>query len=291
MRFVYSVVRFVPDPVRGEFVNVGAIVGCEETSEWQVRQVDNSARARKLDDCGALGAVWEFLDHIGREVDDHQRSLDSLLPSELELSELWLSRLCHNHQNIVQLSPPGRISATSADEAMSLVFEEFVVSRPKNQRPFRDKSQAFAAVSAAYKSFRVEEQVKRRVALRTASHSVRIDFAVANGRALQLTQAWSFQIPDQDELSKQVLAWGWTIQDVMERGGTVIAQDDREFAVNQDVDVEVLYIPPADGQKNISALHAAESVFSKLNVKSHPVGEAHLIGRRAHELLGLTQID
>ena len=34
MRFVYSLVRFVPDPARGEFVNVGAIAGSEESSDW-----------------------------------------------------------------------------------------------------------------------------------------------------------------------------------------------------------------------------------------------------------------
>ena len=27
MRYVYSVVRFVPDPIKGEFVNVGLIAG------------------------------------------------------------------------------------------------------------------------------------------------------------------------------------------------------------------------------------------------------------------------
>jgi hypothetical protein len=50
VRHIYSVVRFVPDPARGEFVNVGAIVGSEESSEWGLRQIENPVRARAVDD-------------------------------------------------------------------------------------------------------------------------------------------------------------------------------------------------------------------------------------------------
>lgn len=75
MRFVYSIVRFVPDPARGEFVSVGAIVGSEESSEWQYRQVENPARARALDERQTLDAVWSFLDRVGRQIDDYERRL------------------------------------------------------------------------------------------------------------------------------------------------------------------------------------------------------------------------
>jgi hypothetical protein len=37
VKYVYSVVRFVPDTFRGEFVNVAVIAGYEETGEWLVR--------------------------------------------------------------------------------------------------------------------------------------------------------------------------------------------------------------------------------------------------------------
>ena len=49
MKHVYSLIRYVPDPVRGEFINVGAIAGCDESSEWEIRQVANPARARRID--------------------------------------------------------------------------------------------------------------------------------------------------------------------------------------------------------------------------------------------------
>ena len=106
MRFVYSLVRFVPDPARGEFVNVGAIVGSEESSEWDVQQISNPVRARAIDDHKALDGVWSFLDRVGRDIYEYEEATERLLESPVELSEAWLERLFINHRNIVQLSPP-----------------------------------------------------------------------------------------------------------------------------------------------------------------------------------------
>jgi len=56
---VYSLIRYVPDPARGEFVNVGAIAGSEDAGDWQVRQLQNPARARALGGRLTLDAVAE----------------------------------------------------------------------------------------------------------------------------------------------------------------------------------------------------------------------------------------
>jgi hypothetical protein len=45
MRYVYSVVRYVPNPASGEFVNIGVIAGSDETGDWSLRQAGNQRRA------------------------------------------------------------------------------------------------------------------------------------------------------------------------------------------------------------------------------------------------------
>src|SRR5487761_1117631 len=127
MRFVYSLIRFVPDPARGEFVNVGAIVGSEESSEWQSRQVDNLVRARAIDEHKSLDAVWSFLDRIGRQIDDYDRSQHTLFDSGPALSEDWLHQEFIEHRNVVQLSPPAPMVASSADEALDRIFDQMVI--------------------------------------------------------------------------------------------------------------------------------------------------------------------
>ena len=219
MRFVYSIVRFVPDPARGEFVNVGAIVGSEESSEWQYRQIENPMRARALDERQTLDAVWSFLDRVGRQIDDFERAGETLFDPGVELSEAWMERLYVDQRNVVQLSRPTPMVAASADEAMDRIFDDLVVDPARRRHPFQKKHAALAAVRAAYRAHSVEKtkNLRERVSLQTDHHRERFDFAVTNGKVVQLTHTWSFQLPDQEQLAEQVKAWGWTVRDV--RGG------------------------------------------------------------------------
>ena len=209
MRLVYSLVRFVPDPARGEFVNVGAIVGSDDSSEWQIRQVENAVRARAFDEQSVLDAVWSFIDRVGSHIDKFEQATESLFGPAFEQSEDWLAQMYRDHQNVVQLSPPTPMVADSADDAMDRVFELMVVDPALRKYRFQKKHAALAAVRSAYahRSLRKGTDLRERVLLQTAHHSGRFDFAVTNGRALQLTQTWSFQVPDQEALAEQVKAW------------------------------------------------------------------------------------
>src|SRR5918994_1994334 len=79
VRYLYSVIRFVPDPIRGEFVNVGILAGSDESSEWELRTVENLRRARSLDEKGLLGLVWSFVDDLGRKADRYAEAVQKSL--------------------------------------------------------------------------------------------------------------------------------------------------------------------------------------------------------------------
>ena len=286
MRYIYSLIRFVPDPARGEFVNVGAIVGSEESSEWQVRQIGNSRRARAIDDNASLGAVWSFIDRVGVDVDNFEASTQSLFRPEVELTEDWLWRLHADHQNIVQLSTPTPMVAESADDALDSVFDLMVLDPAVNKYPFTKKNTALAALRRAYDEFEIIKGNERseRVTLKTSHHEAHFDFAVTNGEVVQLTQAWSFQVPDQATLAEQVKAWGWTLRDVRDAGGRVLVSA-REFDVRADVDVEAVYVP-ALPKHPASAFDEAQHVFEELSVKAVSHDQAGAVAQRARELLG-----
>jgi hypothetical protein len=286
MRFVYSVVRFVPDPARGEFVNVGAIVGSEDSSEWQLRQIDNPVRARAIDDRRALDAVWSFLNRVGTAIDDYETATERLLFDGVELSEAWLERLYVDHRNVVQLSQPTPMIAATAEEALDQVFEQLVIDPAQRKYRFQKKHAALAAVRSAYRAHGVRRgaNLRERVMLETEHHQERFDFAVTNGHVLQLTQTWSFQVPDQEFLAEQVKAWGWTVRDVQQHGGTATLADGSTFEVEHDVDVEVVFVPPQPGQE-APALRDARNVFDALRVRQAPIEEATQVGQRARDLL------
>lgn len=295
MRYVYSLVRFVPDPARGEFVNIGTIAGSEESSEWQWRQIENPVRARAIDDRKSLEAVWAFLDRVGREMDDYERSQVSLFEPNVELSEAWLQQLYVAHRNVVQLTPPTPMVAASADEALDRVFDQMVLDPALHRHPFQKKYVALAAVRAAYRKHSVQKGVnlRERVALETENHRERFDFAVTNGRTLQLAHTWSFQVPDQEQVAEQVKAWGWTVRDVQQGGGTVKLPDGSRFTVAKDVDLEVVYVAPAPGEE-APAVRDALNVFKALAIPHGPLDMADRVGERAHDLLlaaGIGRLD
>lgn len=291
MRYVYSVVRFVPDPARGEFVNVGAIAGSDDSSEWQWRQVENPVRARAIDEGKGLEAVWAFLDRVGRDMDNYERAQQSLFEPDVELSEAWLQQLFVEHRNVVQLSPPAPMVAASADQAIDRVFDQMVLDPSQRRHPFQKKHVALAAVRAAYRRYSLEKGVnlRERVTLQTTHHRQRLDFAVTNGRALQLTHTWSFQVPDQEQLAEQVKAWAWTIRDIQRGGGTVTLGGELRFDVAKDVDVAVVYVPAAADQ-DAPAMDDAHNVFEALKVTYTPVADADVVGQRAQALLNASPV-
>jgi Protein of unknown function (DUF3037) len=250
MKHMYCVIRYVPDPIRGEFVNVGAIAGSDDSSEWEVRQVDNPARARRLDERRTLPAVWSFIDHLGRLVDAHEEAIEKpKVGVEALLSEGWLQDLYASHRNIVQLSPPAPIVAETAAEALDEVFAQLIVDPEPHRGGENTKHPALAAVRRAYREAGLAKnrQLYERVVVHAGDHRERLDFAVANGRVVQLTQTWSFRVVDQDALAESVRAWGWTIRAVKDGGGT-ISIGERELEVPSDVDLEVVVIPPPRGR-------------------------------------------
>jgi hypothetical protein len=289
MRYAYSVVRFVPDPARGEFVNVGAVVGSEESSEWAVRQVENPLRASRLDEHGSLSAVWAFIDRVGREIDAYEEIVEGGTTQNVRLlpSEDWLRSLYDRHSNIVQLSEPLPLLADSLDEALETVFAQLIVD-PAKRPGGSTKHPALAAVRRAYTSAGLGPRVIQGAILQAENHRERLDFGVANGRVIQITQAWSFQVADQDSLARYVRAWGWAVQAAQRSGGRLHTADDMTFDVPRDVDVEVVYIPP-NGHHGVSALPDARSVFQTLNAREVTFDHADQVAQRATTLLAGTQ--
>jgi hypothetical protein len=110
-----------------------------------------------------------------------------------------------------------------------------------------------------------------------------MDFAVANGQVLQLTQTWSFQSPDQDALAEQVEAWGWSILELKEVGGELILGDESK-PVHPDVDIAVIYIAPLSGDE-APAFTAAEHVFSSVEVEYVTPDRAEPLAKRALDSL------
>ncbi len=245
-KYNYSVIRFVPDPYRGEFVNIGALVGSDESLEWQLRLISNLKRARALDENGAISRVLDYvINYVGKQIDDYTQSIENDIPTEIEVNEQWLTKLWEDNQSTVQFSYPTMLLADTVSEALEQVFDHLIVDQPKRGRAhFRTRLPAVAAIRNAYTIHDINKlYIKERVLFSGNNHQERFDFAIVKKEALQLSHAFSFQLPDKDELSKNVRAWSWTVRDLRSNGGELRTDSDT-LEISKDVDIEVAIIPP-----------------------------------------------
>jgi hypothetical protein len=293
MKYLYSVVRFVPDPARGEFVNVGVIVGSDKAGEWEIRSAENLQRARHLDDPDrrSLAAVTDFVERIENQIDEYSEAVEEGAAVDVPFSEDWLYDLHGRMEHVIQVSRPAPIRADSAHEALARIFEQLVVDPIHERLPYARKTRASAALRWAYRdteSLDLDEHVFEEVTIRSGLHASPMDFAVANGKVVQLAQTWSFQVPDQRRLTERIRAWGWTLEGLKDEGGEVLLNGARRQDVAKGVDLAVVFVPPRDNQADTSAFSDALGVFRKIGAVATPLDEANSVAQRAADLLGET---
>src|SRR5262249_19851298 len=102
MRFVYSLIRLIPNAARGEFINLVTIVGCEATEEWKMRidTQDQRSRVKALHGQVPLHMVHDFLSDIERTLDEADAGATE------PLRETWLNGLSELYRGIVRVTPP-----------------------------------------------------------------------------------------------------------------------------------------------------------------------------------------
>lgn len=263
LKYQYSVIRFVPSPTRGEFVNLGVIVGSDATDEWTMELVGKKSRAAKLDDAGILPLVSTELERLQLRFpgDDEETSYGS----GPEINEIWLAEMASQSRNVVQYTPPQPILAADAATAMEKLWNTFIVDHVRQKRESLSKHQIRTRYLKSLQQFQLtSDQFKPKAKLSTGHSTTSIDVAVYNGVAKRLTQCWSFQVNDTESVLNEVKAWGWTMRDLRRSGGE-IRTSTRRIEVPKQVELSVVYAPMADTKPDEFTEEAIE-VFSDVDV-------------------------
>jgi hypothetical protein len=267
MSYQYSTLRFVPDPARGEAVNLGVIVGDDDTGDWDLRVVSGYRRAKAIDQEARIGTALAFI-----------ATLEQCL-EETPLSHDTLSAMSSEMNNVVQLSAPAPVVAESAAAALELLFDELIVE-PGARSTSQTKWRAVKSTLAAYREHDVpDDAIARRAPIRAGSYETVFDFAVHNGSAVQLVQCWSFQLAGQADLAEQVRSWAWGVRAIQTQGGEAITET-AQLRVPQEVEVGAVYVAPEPGADS-TAFDEARAAFEDANVLALPADEASVLGEHA----------
>jgi DUF3037 family protein len=280
MTYFFSMLRFVPDPARGEFINIGAIAGDDHAADWEMRLISNLSRARAID----AGALLPRAMAVLGDLQERLTTEDVPEPRAGWLSWPELRALSGEMNNLLQLSAPAPVVAGSAQEALDLVFEELVLDPASRRFRFEKKHRAVRVTREAYRLAEVPDSyVKERVLVTSGAFQSPFDFAVQNGRVVQLVQCWSFQLPNQQELAEQVKAWAWTVRELRLNGGTVRA-DGIDVAAPRQLDVAAMYIPPL-ANAAAPAFLEAQAAFEEIAVQQFTPERAGTLAQHAADAL------
>jgi hypothetical protein len=278
-RYRYSLVRCVPEPWTGEFINVGAIAGSADEGDWATRQIGNLQRASKLCAAEQLGAVVSFIAQAARQIDDAE---DSLYP----LPDAWLDDIASERRNVVQLSEPRLAVGTSANDVLDRVFARQLIDPAKVSREFISKTRLLARIKRQIRDEIPEELFVERPVLTVGGGHVtaQIDCAFGTNRAVQLTQAWSFQKETVDDLARDVKAWGYALTRLRDGGDSRLEGVGKSLIVGPDVPIEVMYAAPTTARQR-EVFEEASEVFDLLKVTRYNEAEAPRLVSNVADLL------
>ncbi len=262
MRFLHSAVKFIPDSARGESVNVGVIVAGDDG--WAFRRAENLRRARAIDVSKRIRNVESFFEMLEQWEDE--------TPTGSPLD--WLEGLHRSMHNTVVVTAPLPVLAQSAEGALADLWPILVVDPVTSRLPYQRRSSAVSLLRRAYRAHletnvNLFEHPKIKAG---TEHALRSDFAVANGVVNELTHAFSFQLPNEDENLQRIRSWGYAVRVLRDEGGLLAAPGGRAIEVPQHVDIHVLCIPPST--LGAAVYEEARAVFDRLEVTQHLASEA-----------------
>ena len=237
MAAYYSIIRFSPDEITDERINIGVVVFGEGQS--RVHFVENWQRVR---------------DFAGRDV----RFLKDFARDAERMSETAIRRAVTNWTHTIQFTTPAP-SLLSVDELLLEVASRFLLDAPRLQRGYRLRGQA---VRLARRE--VQDRLSDRIGglwklyLKAEKHPVLgargphpFDINVGNGHSFFAVQAISFEIPNKVKIAREVDAAAWAIKDVKE--------------AQPSLPIAVFALPPTRGPQDI--YDRASSTFIELGAQ------------------------
>lgn len=283
MRYDYWVVRYLPDPIRGEFVNIGVIAGRDD--DWSMRRVSNLRRASRIG--GSATVTDPFLRRVEVAIQDRLDEVESLMP--LRHGERFgrghIEDLRQRMNNIVQLSEPRPVLASSSEEAVDLAFDLMIVDTDHEVR-HRSRTRVVHELRNAFnlRPDLIKHVAQHQIAAVGAQETA-IDFAVQNQLVRQMSQVWAFDVRHTRNLQTQIRAWNYLLGLLREDGGVLKSKGGRTGAtIPRSVEINAVYTRPTTEEGN-SQLEIALEGWRRLGVEAIPASESTSVVDEAERLL------
>jgi len=222
--FRYSIVRYVPDPVRGEQINIGVVVAAEDPPTFRARFLPQSAtgRLKRISARSDFRFIRDLAQQMAEAADDHL-PLDQ--PGRARWSAAALERAAIEWANTIQFSEVRAALHEQPDALLDTLYTRYVadprptVKRARDRRWVRRRVRTSLrqALASARPAADPDELIRRDPEVEGEFEAHRFDFGLANGDLRRLVQTLSFESSDRSAVKTEADAVAWAIDDVRRR--------------------------------------------------------------------------
>jgi Protein of unknown function (DUF3037) len=240
----YSVIRYVPDPVTDERINIGVVAFNEQ--QTKVGFLHRWDRVQ-----GFASEDITFLKEFAKEMQTAAEARGFLPGFEpgLPLTPDTISRISKRWMNSIQITEP-RASIATLEDTFRDAVQRFLVTKAHEQRAYRERSSAASIAKAS-----IRDALRERIGRENAESYLKAPFAVPgrykphvfdgvvmNGRAYGAMQGLSFELPEARELELTSDALAWAVEDVHKE--------------DEDILIGIFVLPPKpDSRERIRSLY------------------------------------
>ena len=278
-RYIYSVLRCVPNPNSGEFINFGVIAGDPISNSWSIKVTDSHKHLLKLASSSDLESVNRFVDELNRNI---RSGLSSANVSGIVGYSSWLHKLYNENRSLIQLSEPLPYLANNVSDVIDSIYDIAIIKPRVRTNTGQSSMQVAGEISNAYHRAKVNPKyIHEKVRIFSeGSVDTALDFAIANGSVFQLSQAWSFQQTGPHNIEKDVRAWALGLHEL--RFGNLptylLLPGNHRVQVNPDVQLAVVTAPPKT-KTQIAAYKNSQEIFNRLEIIETGVDETSVLSR------------
>jgi len=221
----YSIVRYVPDPVRGEQVNIGVIVAAKDSSYFGARFISRheSGRLRRLGFGEDFGFIQDLAEEMESQVTGAQLRIEEGPPVSWTLDKVGVA--AREWANAIQVSEPrSALEEEHPDVLLQALYGRYVAARRATRERARDrrwiKRKVTTGLNQALASLHRDpsDYVHRDERIDGALDAHVLDYVLLNGAIRHLVETMSFETTDRRALKTEIDAFAWTIDDVREGG-------------------------------------------------------------------------
>jgi hypothetical protein len=286
MRYTYWLLRYVPDTLRGEMVNIGVLVG-RDGGDWALRRVSSFRRAGRLG--GDASRVRPWLEWLEHQIDAYQQpTLDTFAAESIEaLSAARIHRLQTRLNNSIQISEPTSVQGESASATADFLYQ-FLVSEAAIPTRSTTRRKLVSQLREQYEQVALEDigrSLETRPQANVGLQRGRFDFAVVNEEVTQLSQVWSFDLADTEKLEQDIHAWSFLVTRLRDSGGSLGPRSGlKGRRIGSGVPISAVYQTPTgrrQHQEQIDVFSAAQEAWTRLDVNLVPSAELDRVAQDA----------